>query len=94
MRGVSDYAVVYDISSNSERARVNKALKNFGFRIQKSVFECRLNKRGKKDLIEKLEGLSIKTGFIKVYRLEYSTKNCIIGEKKKPDIDDGNAFII
>ncbi len=94
MRGVSDYAVVYDISSDAERARVDKTLKNFGFRVQKSVFECRLNKRGKNDLIEKLEGLNIKTGFIKVYRLEYSTKNCIIGEKKKSDIDDGNAFII
>ena len=94
MRGVSDYAVVYDITSDSERTRVDKTLKNFGFRVQKSVFECRLNKRGKGQLIEKLEALDIKTGFIKVYRLEYSSKNHIIGEKKKPDIDDGNAFII
>ena len=94
MRGISDYAVVYDISSHSERARVNKILKGFGFRIQKSVFECRLNKRGKEDLLSKLQKLSIKTGFVKVYRLEYSSKNEIIGQSQKEAIDDGNAFII
>ena len=90
----SDYAVVYDITSDTERTRVDKALKGFGFRVQKSVFECRLNKRGKEDLIEQLKKLNIETGFIKVYRLEYSSKEIVIGEKEKADIDDGNAFII
>lgn len=94
MSGVSDYAVVYDITSDAERARVDKALKGFGFRVQKSVFECRLNKKGKEDLIEKLKKLKIETGFIKVYRLEYSSKEIVIGEKKESDIDDDNAFII
>ena len=90
----SDYAVVYDITSDTERTRVDKALKGFGFRVQKSVFECRLNKRGKEDLIEQLKKLNIETGFIKVYRLEYSSKEIVIGEKEKADIDNGNAFII
>lgn len=94
MKGISDYAVVYDITSNAERAKVDKALKDFGFRVQKSVFECRLNKKGKEDLIEKLKKLNIKTGFIKVYRLEYSFKSHIIGKKEKEDIDNGHAFII
>ncbi|MFN3533319.1 MAG: CRISPR-associated endonuclease Cas2 [Candidatus Brocadia sp.] len=94
MKGVSDYAVVYDISSDAERERVDRVLKGFGFRIQKSVFECRLNKRGRDELIEKLERLQIKTGFIKVYRLEYSSKDTVIGQTKKADIDDGHAFII
>lgn len=94
MRGVSDYAVVYDITSDTERGKVDKVLKGFGFRIQKSVFECRLNKRGRDELIEKLERLQIKTGFIKVYRLEYSSKDTVIGQQKKADIDDGHAFII
>lgn len=94
MKGISDYAVVYDITSDTERARVDKVLKDFGFRVQKSVFECRLNKKGKEDLIERLKRLNIKTGFIKVYRLEYSFKSPIIGEKKKRDIDGGHAFIV
>lgn len=90
----SDYAVVYDITSDSERAKIDRVLKGFGFRVQKSVFECRLNKKGRDELIEKLEKLKIKTGFIKIYRLEYSSKNPIIGNKGKGVIDDGHAVII
>jgi CRISPR-associated protein Cas2 len=94
MKGVSDYAVVYDISCDLERARVDKTLKSFGFRVQKSVFECKLDKKGRNNLIEKLRGLDIKTGFIKIYRLEYSLKNELIGEPKGKNIDDGPAFIV
>lgn len=94
MKGVSDYAVVYDITSDAERARVDKTLKSFGFRVQKSVFECRMNKKMLNELIDKLEKLNLKTGFIKIYRLEYTSKNRIIGKKNKENIDDGYAFII
>jgi CRISPR-associated protein Cas2 len=95
MKGISDYAVVYDISSDAERTKVDKTLKDFGFRIQKSVFECRLDRKGRDELIRRLEGLEIKTGFIKVYRLEYSSKNPVIGVKDlHTDIDSGHAFII
>lgn len=94
MSNSSDFAVVYDISSDKERAQVDKTLKNFGFRVQKSVFECRMNKRGLSDLITGLEKLEIKTGFIKVYRLEYTSKNKVIGIREKEGIDDGPAFII
>lgn len=45
MKGISDYTVVYDITAHRERRKVEKTLKDFGFRIQKSVFECRMNKR-------------------------------------------------
>ncbi|MCX8015682.1 MAG: CRISPR-associated endonuclease Cas2 [candidate division WOR-3 bacterium] len=94
MSRFGDYAVVYDITSDKERARVDKVLKGFGFRVQKSVFECRLTKREKQELIEKLSKLNIKTGFIKVYRLEWTTKSIVIGEVKKKSIDNGYAFII
>jgi len=95
MKRAADYAVVYDISSNAERRKVDKVLKGFGFRIQKSVFECLLNKRGRTELIGKLESLDIKTGFIKIYRLYYSSKTPVIGDKDKDkDIDKHHAFII
>ncbi len=44
MRGISDYAIVYDISDDKERGKVDKILKGFGFRVQKSVYECMLKK--------------------------------------------------
>ena len=86
--------MVYDITANGERRRVEKVLKDFGFRIQKSVFECRMDRRAKEELIEKLKKLSLKTGFVKIYRLEHSWKNCVIGEQKKKNIDDEPAFIV
>lgn len=94
MSGVSDYAVVYDITCDKERARVDSVLKGFGFRVQKSVFECRLNRRGKEELVRKLEAVGVKTGFIKIYRLEYTFRGVVIGEQKEKYVDDGNAFII
>lgn len=94
MKGVSDYAVVYDISCDKERNRIDKMLKGFGFRIQKSVFECRLKKREKEELIAGLQKLDIQTGFVKVYRLEYTSRNEVIGKKEGEDFDAGHAYIV
>jgi len=94
MKGVANYAVVYDISCDTERTRVDKVLKGFGFRVQKSVFECRLDRKGKEQLIKELQNLTIETGFIKVYRLEYSSQGEVIGREKGKSIDEGPAFIV
>lgn len=94
MRGIADYAVVYDITSDRERRRVDRLLKGFGFRIQKSVFECRINRKGKAELIEQLEKLQLKTGFVKIYRLEYSSKSEMVGELSGESLDEGNAFVV
>ena len=52
------YLVCYDISDNKARYRVVKALKGFGVRIQKSVFECPdLNEKQLLDLQGKMEAL-------------------------------------
>jgi CRISPR-associated protein Cas2 len=93
MARFSDYAVVYDITDDLERARVDKVLKGFGFRVQKSVFECRMDKKTKNELIQRLKELDIKTGFIKIYRLEYSYKSEVIGEKNH-NIDESHAFVV
>lgn len=93
-RGFSEFAVVYDISSDNERDRVDRLLKGFGFRVQKSVFECVLTRRDKEELIQRLKGLEIKTGFIKVYRLEFASKPAVIGQAPSHGIDKGNAYII
>lgn len=94
MKGISDYAVVYDISSDKERNKVDRVLKGYGFRIQKSVYECRLTKKSLEELIQKLKELNINTGFIKIYRLEWSFKKVSIGVVSKKEIDEGSAFII
>jgi len=94
MKGISDYAVVYDITADRERNRVDKTLKSYGFRIQKSVFECRMSKKMRDELIDKLKSLQIQTGFIKLYRLEYSSKKMVVGSPPENGLDDKNAFIV
>jgi CRISPR-associated protein Cas2 len=87
--------VVYDISLNAERGRVDRLLKGYGFRVQKSVFECRLTKRDRLELVERLGALCIKSGFVKVYRLEHSFGEVEVGEGgKRNEIDHGFAYII
>jgi CRISPR-associated protein Cas2 len=93
MKKVASYVVVYDISDNKERRAVNKVLIGFGFRVQKSVFECRLDKRYYNQLKYLLSNLDIKTGFIKIYKKEKLKKDEILGIKNNDDIDAKNAYI-
>jgi len=94
MSGVCDYAVVYDITCNRERRHIDRLLKGFGFRVQKSVFECRLNRKARQELVDHLCRMEIKTGFVKIYRLEFSSKREVVGAAPKATCDAGNAFII
>jgi CRISPR-associated protein Cas2 len=90
-----EYIAVYDISDDNERSQVQKVLEGYGFAIQKSVFECVLNKWLKKELINKLEKLKLKTGFIKIYRCDKTIKSDIIGEYDgKENPDGGNAYVV
>lgn len=52
------YVVVsYDIADDRRRTRVSKVLKDYGTRVQYSVFECRLNGSQLQGLLLKLAGL-------------------------------------
>jgi len=94
MKKYSDYAVVYDITDDTERLKIARLLKDYGFRVQKSVFECRLSKGDKERLIRDLQDLSIKTGSIKIYRLEYSWKPCVIGNPGGQNPDDDTIYLV
>ncbi len=94
MKNVSDYAVAYDITDDKEREKIARLLKNYGFRVQKSVFECRLTRKDKQRLIDELEGLNVKTGSIKIYRLEFSWKPRTIGKKGSQNPDDDTIYFV
>ncbi|WP_457573879.1 CRISPR-associated endonuclease Cas2 [Desulfolithobacter sp.] len=70
------YIVCYDISDNRARYRVVKALKGFGYRVQKSVFECPdLTEKQLLDLQAKLEAyIDHGTDSIRYFRL---CRSCI-----------------
>lgn len=93
MSGYSHYVVAYDISCDQERSRVEKILLGIGFRVQKSVFEVRLNRGGHERLIGMLEGLHLKTGFIKIYTLAPQAHHRVVGEAP-PSLDEAFAFVV
>lgn len=92
-KNFDEYVIVYDISSDNERAKVDKVLRNYGFRVQKSVFECKLNDSLKRKLISELRGLNIRTGFIKIYKLTDTIDAETLGNAPE-NIDSRDAFIV
>lgn len=49
--------VAYDIVDDNRRAKVSSTLKNFGQRVQKSVFECYLDKEQMARMRQEVEEL-------------------------------------
>ena len=49
------YTVAYDITDDKRRNRVSKILKDFGTRVQYSVFECNTDRRAFLRLQNRLE---------------------------------------
>ena len=93
MRRQSSYAIAYDISSDRERTRVEKVLLGFGFRVQKSVFECRMSKGVRERLVVELEALDLKTGFVYIYQLQPRIGRLEVGRAPSA-VDDGAAYIV
>jgi len=64
------YTVSYDISDDKRRRRVAKTLQEFGYRVQYSVFECRLVGSQLAELRLRLNGLvDINEDSIRIYPL-------------------------
>ncbi len=69
------YVVSYDITDDRMRTKASETLKDYGTRVQKSVFECRLRKKAVTELKGKLEGLiDMEQDSILIYPL---CKKCI-----------------
>ena len=62
--------ISYDIEDDNKRTRLAKKLRDFGPRVQKSVFEADINTKELHRLIEILSGIQLKNGdSIRLYRL-------------------------
>lgn len=86
MREAPCYAVVYDLSDDKERYRVSRTLEGYGFRVQKSVFECKLSRAGKHSLLDQLGRLAIRSGSVRFYRVYSGSVTVKLGiEQDDPD---------
>ena len=80
MKAAPEFAVVYDLSDDRERGRVSQLLLDYGFRAQKSVFECRLSRAGYRSLVAALQTLELKPGSVKMYRVYSGTASTVVGQ--------------
>lgn len=63
-------AVCYDVSSHRLRRQVVKILEAFGQRVQRSVFECRIEEKDYAELRRRLSQVKLKEGdLVRYYNL-------------------------
>ena len=62
--------VIYDISQNKDRYKLVKVLEKYGYRVQKSAFECLLNKKQFEKLKKDINSAMNPEDSVKIYRLK------------------------
>jgi len=85
------YLIAYDITNDSLRNKVYKYLSGWGRRVQKSVFECNLNRDEIKEVTSHLQKLiKEETDRCHIYRLcaECISYRTVIGSELEPDWGD------
>lgn len=80
--------VIYDIIDNRRRQRLAKLLKGYGYRIQKSAFECLLTNGKYLKLVDEIEKLKEDDDLIKVYKLHSDVEIRTYGDMKRVEEDE------
>lgn len=87
--------VTYDLSADGERRRVDVTLAGYGFRVHKSVYECRLSPREFKQLVQALQALKLETGTVRAYRVGSQAASAIVGpDHLHHGLDDDAAYVL
>jgi CRISPR-associated protein Cas2 len=84
--------IIYDIIENKRRNRLAKLLSGYGYRVQRSSFECLLSKEKFTELATKIEEFHKESDLIRIYKLNSSVKCEIYGED--PDKFEKEVIII
>jgi CRISPR-associated protein Cas2 len=79
MPKAGNYLLIYDIGNDQERRAVEKVVVGFGFRVQKSAFECLLTRGQRERLRQRLEALALATGYVYLYRIAANTARWTAG---------------
>jgi CRISPR-associated protein Cas2 len=71
--------VAYDIRDDARRNQVAHYLEGFGWRVQYSVFECEIEERHLRRLLQGLEKLLVAGDGLRVYRLASREQVMVLG---------------
>ncbi|GAB1476809.1 hypothetical protein MASR2M70_16450 [Bacillota bacterium] len=80
--------VIYDISDNKRRTKLGKLLESYGFRVQKSCFECRLTPSKYKSLLEEVNPYIGKEDLLRIYKILNVEDVVIFGDRIYEDLED------
>lgn len=61
--------VIYDISDSKRRLRIANTLNGYGKRVQKSAFECVLNRKQYDNLVERLSKIIQEEDLLRIYKI-------------------------
>ncbi len=89
--------VSYDIIDDKKRTRVAKILKDFGSRVQYSVFECRISDKQLAELKNLLtKAIDLKQDSIRIYFVcqECTRRIFLIGESKVSMEDPPDYLVV
>lgn len=78
--GIFLVVVIYDIIDNKRRLKISKILSGYGKRVQKSAFECIINKKQYEALIDKLTCVIADIDLLRVYRIAGSADVKVWGD--------------
>jgi CRISPR-associated protein Cas2 len=67
------YLICYDISESKKRTKLANKLKDFGVRVQKSVFEAYLTEDRCKEMVELVSPFATENDSIRIYPLTQSS---------------------
>ncbi len=80
--------VIYDVTDNKRRSKLAKYLKSFGFRVQKSAFECILDTKKFKKLTNGIKNYINDDDLLRIYRLTGNAEVQVWGNVQRMEIDE------
>ena len=86
--------VSYDISDDGKRARVSNILKDYGARVQYSVFECQLAEEAFEELLTDLKPFAGEGDSITVYHLCEACLKKVNPLGRKPVFRDWEHLVV
>lgn len=87
--------ITYDITDNNRRSHIARIMKDYGTRVQYSVFECNLEKKSLNRLKESLNNhIDPKNDSIRIYYICSEDKNKIIVYGQGEVTEEDDVFVI
>lgn len=81
--------VIFDIPNNKRRTRLGKFLKGYGYRVQRSSFECILGRRLYEKLCREIPRyIDPNEDLLKIYKVYGKTHVMTWGTSDSPEPDD------